>query len=524
MALVADVAVAPNNHIFIGDYAGVIREYDDLGTFIGVFDDDTLSGGDLCISFAPDSHPWQGDLVVLERATGLLYRFDAVGNATQAGSGFEAGLAVDVTFGPDRALYVSMANPASRIYRIRTLGKANFRGLGDLPGGAFESRAMEVSDDGTIVVGWSASGNGHEAFRWSASEGMMPLGDLPGGGFFSEARAVSGDGLVVVGYSDSHEDAGGGCAGCTYQAFRWTSDEGLQAIDDQTGTYYCFNGVGASGDGSSVVGDGCTSNSEQGWLWTATGGMQPLDDLPGGSFLSHAHDISADGTVITGFGVSVNGYEAYRWTGNDGMQGLGDLPGGAFVSSGDEVSADGEYIGGWSTSGNGQEAFRWSASEGMQGLGDFPGGGFESGSHGVTADGSVVVGYGSSSLGPEAFIWTAVNGMQNLKTLLESEYGLDLSGWRLTSANDISPDGRVIVGNGINPSGESEAWIAWLQLPCGDLNGDLVVDLADYAEWAECQTGPDAGPLPAECEPADFDGDGDADLADFAALGRCFAE
>ena len=38
--------------------------------------------------------------------------------------------------------------------------------------------------------------------------------------------------------------------------------------------------------------------------------------------------------------------------------------------------------------------------------------------------------------------------------------GLDVSGWSLTSANAISADGFTIFGNGINPAGQTEAWVA----------------------------------------------------------------
>jgi hypothetical protein len=38
--------------------------------------------------------------------------------------------------------------------------------------------------------------------------------------------------------------------------------------------------------------------------------------------------------------------------------------------------------------------------------------------------------------------------------------GLDLTGWTLKIAHGISDDGRVIVGEGNNPNGDTEAWIA----------------------------------------------------------------
>ena len=54
--------------------------------------------------------------------------------------------------------------------------------------------------------------------------------------------------------------------------------------------------------------------------------------------------------------------------------------------------------------------------------------------------------------------------MRELDVLLE-DLGLDLSGWRLSNARGISDDGLTIVGNGTNPSGVTEAWIAIIPEP-----------------------------------------------------------
>jgi uncharacterized membrane protein len=98
------------------------------------------------------------------------------------------------------------------------------------------------------------------------------------------------------------------------------------------------------------------------------------------------------------------------------------------------------------------------------GLGDLTGGNFSSQAFGTSADGSVVVGFGISGSGPEAFLWDSPNGMRNLEDVLTSDYGLgnSLTGWRLDRATGISPDGLTIVGYGINPSGDTEAWRAQL--------------------------------------------------------------
>lgn len=44
------------------------------------------------------------------------------------------------------------------------------------------------------------------------------------------------------------------------------------------------------------------------------------------------------------------------------------------------------------------------------------------------------------------------------------------------------------------------------------------LDLFDFANFQECLTGPDGGPISTECRAADSDGDGDVDLSDMAAV------
>ena len=64
--------------------------------------------------------------------------------------------------------------------------RADFIPLGDLPGGAFISAANGVSADGAVVVGFSNSASGGEAFRWTSGGGLVGLGGsvfgLAGGG------------------------------------------------------------------------------------------------------------------------------------------------------------------------------------------------------------------------------------------------------------------------------------------------------------------------------------------------------
>jgi len=56
----------------------------------------------------------------------------------------------------------------------------------------------------------------------------------------------------------------------------------------------------------------------------------------------------------------------------------------------------------------------------------------------------------------------------------------------------------------------------------GDANGDGTVDLADYAEFAACLTGPEPQTPPTGCDALDFNVNGAIDLADFSAFQRRF--
>ena len=166
-------------------------------------------------------------------------------------------------------------------FAFNASAKPVFMGLGDLPGGNFYSRARGGSADGSVVVGFSASASGTEAFRWTQGSGMVGLGDLPGGGLYSGAYGVSADGSVVVGSSHSSGN----------EAFIWDSTNGMREVDevltalgaDLTG-WTLRTATGISADGLTLVGYGTNPDGfTEGWIANLScynGGGDDSDSIP----------------------------------------------------------------------------------------------------------------------------------------------------------------------------------------------------------------------------------------------------
>lgn len=323
--------------------------------------------------------------------------------------------------------------------------------------------AEGVSSDGSVVVG---SGT---AIRWTAADGPVAIGPAS-----SLAMDVSPDGSVIV---------GGAQGSSTWDVVQWTETGGMKGLGRLPGqpesVSQLISALGVSADGSAITGFVNTASSEEAFYWTSTAGLMGLGDLPGGATSSRATDISADGKVVVGGSFSSNGQEAFRWTADTGMIALGDLPGIGFASAAQGISADGLTIVGFGRATPGFQAFRWTEVEGMVGLGELPGGAYGSVARAASGDGSVIVGAADNI--ETAFIWRAATGMRPLQAVLETDYGLDLQGLILQDATAISPDGLHIVGYASEPeSGERFSWLASLPEP---RSGHLVGVLIAFLLW-----------------------------------------
>ena len=177
---------------------------------------------------------------------------------------------------------------------------------GTLLKGGFSSEARDVSNDGTVIVGYGTNSQRSEAFRWTSTGGMVGLGHLDGeGDLQSYANAVSGDGAVVVGRSGD-------------EAFRWTQTGGMVGLGTLPGLSVS-EARGVSDDGTVVVGDSA-SWEDGGFLWTQGMGMRNLREflsndlglnLSDWSMLKDVTGISGDGRTITGTGRNSSGTEAW---------------------------------------------------------------------------------------------------------------------------------------------------------------------------------------------------------------------
>ena len=71
--------------------------------------------------------------------------------------------------------------------------------------------------------------------------------------------------------------------------------------------------------------------------------------------------------------------------------------------------------------------------------------------------------------GVRAFIWDETDGMRRVDTELLLRGVIVPLGWVLNQASGVSADGTVIAGWGVNPAGQSEAWIAVIPEPASAL-------------------------------------------------------
>lgn len=382
---------------------------------------------------------------------------------------------------------------------------ATFQGLGGLDPANSSSSARAVSADGTTVVGTSDD----VPFVWRTNTGIVPF-QVPDDIENVSPRATSEDGSVVVG--SWGEPAGGRpSVGIGFPPppvagyFRWNDFDGFDVTD--TGAFTSVSA--ASDDGSIIVG---TLNYVGGWFPlslpfrgtpdNATSALTTFG-IAGPTVISGtASGISGDGSTVVGqrwmYGAYnlPSGYlrQAFSWTEDGGAVTLPSLIGDPGSASANAISKDGSVVVGSSESEFGTQAVLWNSSGAVESLIDDVAGITSSSADAVSGDGSRIIGRYTLGDTTTPFLWDELRGFRDLTEALAMEFGLahELTGWQLTEATGISADGMTIVGNGINPAGRHEAWIAvsmpTVTLP-GDFDGNGAVENSDLTlllnHWAE---------------------------------------
>jgi probable HAF family extracellular repeat protein len=216
--------------------------------------------------------------------------------------------------------------------------------LGGLPGAASDATSViDVSFDGSVIVGSALSDTGWKPVRWTSEGGWVTLGELAPGATGS-ANAVSSDGTIAVGSSDG-------------LPFRWTSGgemvalSGLSDVSDDV--------WGLSADGNVAVGHDWPA--AEAYRWTSPGTVDLLGVLPGDD-ASAAWAVSADGSTVAGTSSTAGSLRIFRWTQGTGMTNLGMLPGQTECRP-TAVSGDGSIVAGLCYSD--QPSFVWTAATGL---------------------------------------------------------------------------------------------------------------------------------------------------------------
>lgn len=335
-----------------------------------------------------------------------------------------------------------------------------FWGLGNSPDGTFV--ATRIDTQGEIISGYIESATGRRAAMTVAPRMQYPqlrpwLVPMP-------SEVVGGSAAYFA------EREFGGSWGTAVTA---TGREAFHSLDGGTTAELLGDLEGGTVD-SAALGQGvgyCTSAlGREACLFGGLASPTGLGDLAGGEYDSMAN--ATNRREVVGRATSAQGQEAFLWTNQSGMLGLGDLPGGSFESEAFDIDNAGVFVVGTGTSADGVEAFRWSGKTGMIGIGDLPGGAFASAARAVSAAGYWIVGQGTTERGQEAFVWSEQEGMRSLRDVLATSPELlsALEGWTLVDAvSCIKENGEgaefFILGNGINPLGQREAWVAEIPEP-----------------------------------------------------------
>lgn len=141
-------------------------------------------------------------------------------------------------------------------------------------------RAMDISDDGNVVVGH----NGGESFVWTKRDKMRVIPKLKRH-YVNAAISISADGKTVVGYTGWGDDT---------SAYRWEIGKNVKEIGTGKDKVQWRSANFSSEDASVIVG---TALGDV-YVWKNDNSITPIKDPKGCSFIPE--DVSHNGKIIGG--------------------------------------------------------------------------------------------------------------------------------------------------------------------------------------------------------------------------------
>ncbi|HVZ93263.1 MAG TPA: hypothetical protein VG797_02020 [Phycisphaerales bacterium] len=271
-----------------------------------------------------------------------------------------------------------------------------------------------------------------------------------------------------------------------YAPCMWTGNDHAPVDFDTSSAGFTIYGEcrGISDDGASVALFRLGAVDATGFRGFTDGSVQSLE----ASDDSYAYGASPNGQLIAGVRIeSAPGTYATIWNASTGeATDLHDASGAYSLGGPEAFSRDGQFLLGWAlhTSTSTYHATRADLSGHIVPVW-IPMS--DARATGASLGARVIVGHDNDR---GAIVWNASHGARLLRDVLIEE-GIDMTGWDLDQAIDVSADGTRISGNGRFNHGPVIPFLATINPPpCeGDANADGIVSLRDIgrviAHWGE---------------------------------------
>ncbi|MGX9987203.1 T9SS type A sorting domain-containing protein [Soonwooa purpurea] len=310
-------------------------------------------------------------------------------------------------------------------------------------------QGISVTDVNDNLVAAASSANVNN-IRWTKDTGVQIIGTVTRD-LLAGQRLVGADNNKIIGYMTNPETNLNEPSIYDATTQTWKHLGGISSSSDASKA----SPWGMSEDGTTIVGLGWTSASiGHATKWEINGETVTITDMgsteTGRS--SRANAISNDKSTIVGWQDDQSGFRQGAYWYN-GVQTIIKNTAGSAAGESGAVSNDGKVMVGV----NGFYPYVYNRETGIYTEITHPDAGtfFRGGATNISGDGKTVVGYfrgwpGGPHFG-YGFIWTQESGRVDLTEYAQS-LGIDTQGLRLSLPLSISPDGKKIAGQAVNPT------------------------------------------------------------------------